>query len=96
MQNDLYRTCELEMASFLKAQGQKLLGAELKGKLVEFYFDASAEDAAERYFTGASLPARELFEAHRCLRALIAQIREHKSHRSRTERSHGNGNIGTS
>lgn len=84
---NLYRTSELEVASFLKAQGHKLLGADLKGKLVEFHFDASAEGAVEDYFAGASLSARESFEAHRSLRALIAQIHEHRSNRIREEQN---------
>ena len=38
MSNTQYKTTELELASFLKAQGQRLLRAQLKGRLVEFYF----------------------------------------------------------
>lgn len=91
MPNNLYRTSELELASFLKAHGHKLLGTEVNGKLVEFHFDASAEGAVEHYFAGASLPARDLFEAHRSLRALIVQIREHSSqHKRSVEDIHGN------
>jgi hypothetical protein len=77
MSTQQYTTIELELASFLKAQGHKLLGAQPKGRLVEFYFPASAESAVEDYFAGAQLSARELFEAHRSLRALIQQVREH-------------------
>ena len=36
MSNAQYKTTELELASFLKAQGQRLLRAQLKGRLVEF------------------------------------------------------------
>lgn len=79
MPNTQYKTTELELASFLKAQGHKLLRAQLKGRLVEFYFPASAESAVEDYFAGAQLPARELFEAHRSLRALIQQIKSHNN-----------------
>ena len=79
MSNTQYKTSELELASFLKAQGLKLLGAQLKNRLVEFSFPASAESAVEDYFAGAQLSARELFEAHRSLRALIQQVREHQS-----------------
>ena len=85
MKNQTYTTNELELASFLKAEGHRLLGAELRGRLVEFYFPASAEGAIEGYFAGASLSARELFEAHRSLRALIQQIKQHRSERNRTE-----------
>jgi len=79
MSNTQYKTTELELASFLKARGQKLLGAQLKNRLVEFYFPASAENAVMDYFAGAQLAARELFEAHRSLRALIQQVGEHHS-----------------
>jgi hypothetical protein len=79
MSNTQYKTTELEVASFLKAQGQRLLRAQLNGRLVEFFFPAQAESAVEDYFAGAQLSARELFEAHRSLRALIQQVREHHS-----------------
>lgn len=79
MSNTEYKTTELELASFLKAQGHKLLRAQLKNRLVEFSFPALAESAVEDYFAGAQLAARELFEAHRSLRALIQQVREHQS-----------------
>ncbi len=79
MSNTQYKTTELELASFLKAQGHRLLRAQLKGRLVEFYFPAAAESAVEDYFAGAQLSARELFEAHRSLRALIQQIKSHNN-----------------
>ncbi|MGO9575895.1 MAG: hypothetical protein ACLPTQ_16395 [Terriglobales bacterium] len=79
MSNTQYKTSELELASFLKAQGLKLLGAQLKNRLVEFSFPASAENAIEDYFAGAQLSARELFEAHRSLRALIQQVKSHNN-----------------
>ena len=88
MQNAEYKTTELELASFLKARGHRLLRASLKGRLVEFYFPVSAESTVEEYFAGAQLSARELFEAHRSLRALIQQVREHDS-QTRTERKYG-------
>lgn len=74
-----YTTNELEIASYLKATGYRVLGAELRGRLVDFYFDASAESSVEDYFAGAQLSARELFEAHRSLRALIQQVKGHKN-----------------
>jgi len=79
MPNTQYKTTELELASFLKARGYRLLRAQLKNRLVEFYFPASAESAVEDYFAGATLAARELFEAHRSLRALIQQIKSHNN-----------------
>jgi hypothetical protein len=79
MSNIQYKTTELELASFLKARGERLLRAQLKGRVVEFIFPASSESAIEDYFAGAQLSARELFEAHRSLRALIQQVREHQS-----------------
>jgi hypothetical protein len=77
MSNTQYKTTELELASFLKARGHTLLRAQLKGRLVEFFFPAQAENAVEDYFAGAQLSARALFEAHRSLRALIQQIKSH-------------------
>ena len=74
-----YKTTELELASFLKARGHSLLRAQLKNRLVEFTFPAQAENAVEDYFAGVKLSARELFEAHRSLRALIQQVREHQN-----------------
>ncbi|MGA2875891.1 MAG: hypothetical protein ABSE82_10200 [Nitrososphaerales archaeon] len=79
MPNLQYKTTELEVASFLKARGYKLLGAQLKNRLVEFDFPASAENAVEGYFAGVQLAARELFEAHRSLRALIQQLKSHNN-----------------
>jgi len=79
MEDRRYKTNELELASFLKARGHEFLNAQLRGKLVEFHFDASAESAAEDYFAGAKLCARELFEAHRSLRTLIQQLKEHNA-----------------
>ena len=79
MSNTEYKTNELELASFLRARGHALLRAELKNRLVEFTFPAQAESAIEDYFAGAKLSARELFQAHRSLRALIQQVREHQS-----------------
>jgi hypothetical protein len=78
-----YRTTELELAAFLKARGHRLLGATPMGRLVSFAFgDATATDVAS-YIAGAEISARELFEAHRGLRALIQQVKQH--HTNRTE-----------
>lgn len=79
MKTTPYRTQELELASFLKARGHDLINVQLRGKLVEFQFDTSAENAVEDYFAGAHLSARELFEAHRSLRTLIQQLKEHNT-----------------
>ena len=82
---DSYRTTELELAAFLKANGNRLLNAKPQGSIVAFEFDPSASSDAEAYIAGASLPARELFEAHRSLRALIQQVREHTNQRKGSE-----------
>jgi hypothetical protein len=74
-----YRTTELEVAAFLKASGHRLLGAEPQGRIVAFNFEPTVEGDVIQYFGGAELPARELFEAHRSLRALIQQVKEHQS-----------------
>lgn len=77
-----YKTSELELASFLKARGHKLIGAQPQGRIVEFAFDGDAASDLDEYVAGAAVPARELFEAHRSLRALIQQVKEHQSQRS--------------
>ena len=77
-----YKTSELELASFLKTRGHKLIGAKPQGRIVEFSFDGSAAGDLDAYIAGAEVPARELFEAHRSLRALIQQVKENQSQRS--------------
>ena len=74
-----YKTTELELASFLKARGHRLNAAKLDGRLVSFEFEPAASQDADNYFSGAETSARELFEAHRSLRALIQQVREHST-----------------
>jgi hypothetical protein len=82
----MYQTDELELASFLKARGHKLLGAELRGYLVAFNFADSAAEDVSNYFAGTELGARDLFEAHRSLRTLIVQVKQHSTRRSGTEK----------
>jgi hypothetical protein len=77
-----YKTTELEVAAFLKARGHKLLNLEPQGRIVGFAFDNDAEPDVPEYFSGAAVPARELFEAHRSLRALIQQVKEHQSEKN--------------
>jgi hypothetical protein len=83
--NDAYRTSELEIASFLKARGHRLTAARLDGRFVVFEFDPAASTDVPTYFSCAETPARELFEAHRSLRAMIQQVREHASQKNGTE-----------
>ena len=80
--NSPYQTTELEVAAFLKARGHKLLNAVPAGRLVTFSFDGRAGPDVDSYIAGAEVPARELFEAHRSLRALIQQVKESQSQRS--------------
>lgn len=80
-----YKTTELEIASFLKSRGHRLLSANLDGRFVAFEFDPSASADVTSYFGGGEVAARELFEAHRSLRALIQQVKEHSSQRNGTE-----------
>ena len=80
-----YKTTELELASFLKARGHRLTAAKMDGRFVSFEFDPAASADADNYFTGAEISARDLFEAHRSLRALIQQVREHSSQKIGTE-----------
>lgn len=81
--NGAYRTSELEIASFLKARGHKLTAAKMDGRFVSFEFEPAAASDVAAYFTGAETPARDLFEAHRSLRAMIQQVREHSSQQSK-------------
>jgi len=74
-----YKTSELEVASFLKARGHRLVFAKLEGRVVSFEFNGDAASDVESYFSGAEVAARDLFEAHRSLRALIQQVREHEA-----------------
>jgi hypothetical protein len=77
-----YKTSELELASFLKTRGHKLMGARPLGRIVEFTFDGNAAGDLDAYIGVAEVSARELFEAHRSLRALIQQVKENQSQRS--------------
>jgi hypothetical protein len=81
-----YITSELELAAFLKTRGHALRGASLDGRLVQFNFSLSASDDAPNYFGGAPASARDLFEAHRSLRALIQQVREHSQQQIGSEK----------
>ena len=83
--NGIYHTTELEIAAFLKARGHRLTAARLDGRFVVFEFDPAATADVPTYFSGAETPARELFEAHRSLWAMIQQIKEHKISRNRSE-----------
>jgi hypothetical protein len=76
MQQHPYTTDELELAAFLKATGHRLLGVRPTGRLVSFSFEASAWADVGKYFSGAEISGRELFEAHRHLRTLIRQVKE--------------------
>ena len=83
-----YRTTELELASFLKASGHRLMGATQQGRLVSFAFEPSAASHAEAYIAGAQMPARDLFAAHRALRALIQQVKEHSKQNTGTDHNY--------
>lgn len=81
-----YRTTELEVAAFLKAKGHQVQEAVPQGRIVTFLFDDSVVPDVDAYFGGARVPAKELFEAHRCLRALIQQVKEHQNNTSEKNR----------
>ena len=78
----LYRTNELEIASFLKARGHQLNDTRIEGHIVSFGFAAAAAADVDAYFRGIEVPARNLFEAHRALRALIQQVKQHHAQRN--------------
>jgi hypothetical protein len=83
-----YSTTELEVAAFLKARGHRLLDAKPHGHLVSFSFEESAAADLDSYFCGREVSARELFEAHRCLRGLIRQLKEQKLNKIGTHEQH--------
>jgi hypothetical protein len=72
-----YVTTELDIASYLIASGHRMLDAQPQGTLVEFVFDPSVAVDVESYFAGASLPVREVFQAHRHLRTVVKQVKIH-------------------
>jgi hypothetical protein len=78
-----YKTTELEIASFLKARGHRLVAAKMDGRFVAFEFEPAAASDVAAYFSGAETSARGLFEAHRGLRAMIQQVREHSAQQTR-------------
>jgi len=91
--NQEYSTSELEIASFLKARGNELTDARLLGRVVTFSFEASAKQDVNAYFSGATLPATQLFEAHRSLRLLIRQLQAHnmtENQEKRTDKQNDN------
>jgi hypothetical protein len=79
-----YKTTELEIAAFLKAQGHRLIEATPQGAIVEFAYPPDVD----AYFNGAEIRAQGLFEAHRSLRALIQQVKKH--HQNGTEQTWNN------
>jgi hypothetical protein len=83
-----YRTTELELAAFLKARGHSLIEAIPQGRIVTFAFDNTAAPDTDAYFAGAQISARDLFEAHRGLRALIQQVKEHSKQTTRTDHNY--------
>lgn len=83
-----YRTTELELGAFLKARGHALLEAIPQGRIVTFVFDGTAAPDADAYFGGEPISARNLFEAHRGLRALIQQVKEHQYQQNRSDQSY--------
>ena len=80
-----YQTTELELASFLRALGKPLLSIRPEGRLVSFVFDCDPAEI-EPYFAGVAIPARDLFEAHRHLRTLIQQVKQHSNQQIRSEK----------
>lgn len=90
MTEPIYQTTELEVAAFLKASGYRLLGVDPAQRLVTFKFEPAAGDSADEYFAGAPLSARELFEAHRHLRTLIHQVKEHRNQKNGSDHNYGN------
>jgi hypothetical protein len=76
-QPDTYKTTELEVASFLRARGHRLMGASPSGRLVEFAFDNGAAPDVDAYIDGAPISALDLFEARRSLGVIIQHVQQH-------------------
>jgi hypothetical protein len=74
-----YQTTELELAAFLKARGHRLQEVLPHGHLVTFVFGDTVAPDVDAYLAGDQISARDLFEAHRGLRALIQQVKQHQS-----------------
>jgi len=81
----LYKTSELEIAAFLKARGHRLISSRQDGRVVAFEFNGDAASDVGLYFEGVEVSARDLFEAHRSLRALIQQVREYATQTQATQ-----------
>jgi len=64
-------TTSLDVAAFLTAIGRQLIRTQPQGRFLAFQFDSSASTDAEKYFAGASVPAKAVLEAYRELRNLI-------------------------
>ncbi len=65
-----------------------IVATEPDGHLMSFTFEGTASADADAYFLGSSVPARELFEAHRHLRALIQQLKQHLNQQNGSERKY--------
>jgi hypothetical protein len=74
------------LTSYLKSKHHRVQKALPQCKIVTFSFDDSVVPDVDAYFGGAQVPAKELFEAHRCLRALIQQVKEHKNNTTEQNR----------
>jgi hypothetical protein len=71
--DNYYRVQNLYEASFLLAKGHKLVGKEKKENKVTLLFDATTglvEDSL-RFYNGAKIEAKALFDAYRTLKDFV-------------------------
>jgi hypothetical protein len=80
-------TTDLDLASYLKTIGRRLIGTQPQGRFVAFHFEPSASADAQMYLTGASAPAQSVLATYRELRTLITKTERQKNY-ARTSNSH--------
>src|SRR5260370_1726203 len=80
-------TTDLDLASYLKTIGRKLIGTQPQGRFVAFHFEPSASADAQKYLTGAYAPAQTILANYRDLRTLITKTERQKNY-ARTSNSY--------
>jgi hypothetical protein len=80
-------TTDLDLAAYLKTIGRNLIGTQRQGRFVAFQFEPSASADAQRYLTGATVPAQAVLANYRELRTLITKS-ERQNNYARTSNSY--------
>jgi hypothetical protein len=68
-----FETSDLSLAAFLVSRGHALLRVEGQGRKT-FSFPVEAREQAEKFYQGATVPARAFANALKDLKALIREI----------------------